>query len=105
MSLTTAVYIQYTTQVFPNVPLHVQKALYALSVTLSICFFHVSSLSSVAPRYFTSLDSWVILLKRIGSLSPYIFLFLVKGITTVLFGFTDNFVLSHRCWTVHRAVW
>jgi hypothetical protein len=52
----------------------------------------------------TSLDSWILLLKRICSLSPVIFLFQVKGITTVLFGFIDNFVLSHHRWTVHRAV-
>jgi hypothetical protein len=39
----------------------------------------------------TSLDSWIVLLKRIGVLSSFVFLFIVKGIITVLFGLTDLF--------------
>jgi hypothetical protein len=73
-------------------------------IALSSCFSHVSPLSIVIPRYLTSLDSWIILLKRIGSLSPFMVLFLVKGMTTVLFGLIDDFVFSRHCWTVHRAV-
>jgi hypothetical protein len=42
-------------------------------------------------RYLTSLDSWIVLLKRIGSLSPFISLFLLKGIITALFGLIDRF--------------
>jgi hypothetical protein len=49
-------------------------------------------------------DSWIVLLKSIGSLGPFIFLFLVKGIITILFGLIDKFVLLRHCWAVHRAV-
>jgi hypothetical protein len=37
-------------------------------MTLSSCFFHISPLSNVIPKYLTSLDSWILWLKRIGSL-------------------------------------
>jgi hypothetical protein len=65
MGLTTAVYIQYTTvglrpHVLPNVPLHVQKALWAVLIALSSCCFHASPLSKVSPRYVTSVDSWIL---------------------------------------------
>jgi hypothetical protein len=45
-----------------------------------------------------------VLLKGVGSLSPLMSLFLVKGIITILLGFMDDFDLSHYCWTVHSAV-
>jgi hypothetical protein len=34
-------------------------------------------------------------LKRVGSLSPFKFLFLVKGITTIWLMLMNRFVLSH----------
>jgi hypothetical protein len=59
-------------------------------------FFHVSPLSKVNPRYLTSLDNWIVLLKRNSVFSPFVFLFLVNYIITVLFGLIDKFVLSHH---------
>jgi hypothetical protein len=38
----------------------------------------------------TSLDSWIVFSKRIGVLSPFVLLFLVKGMTTVLYGLIDK---------------
>jgi hypothetical protein len=98
MGLTTTAYIHYITfdfspYDFPSVLLHPQKALFALLVALCSCFFHASPLSNANPRYLMLLVSWIILLKRIGSLGPFKFLFLVKGITTVLLAFMVRFVL------------
>jgi hypothetical protein len=67
MGLTTAVYIQYITcgfspQVFPNVPMHVQKALLVLLINLSICVFHVGPLPKIIPSYLNLLGSWTVLL-------------------------------------------
>jgi hypothetical protein len=45
----------------------------------------------------------MILTKRVGFLSPFKFLFLVKGITTIIMGFMER-VLPHHCWTAHRDV-
>jgi hypothetical protein len=33
-----------------------------------------------------------------------VFLLLVEGIITISLGLMDNFVLSHHCWTMPRAV-
>jgi hypothetical protein len=62
------------------------------------------SMSAPCPRYLTSLDSWVVLLKMAGFLSLLISLVLVKGIIIVLLRLMDKFVLSRHRGTMSRAV-
>jgi hypothetical protein len=58
MGLIATVYIQCTTlgfrtQVLPNVPLQVQKALYSSFIIFVSCAFHVNPLSRKSPKYLT----------------------------------------------------
>jgi hypothetical protein len=54
------------------------------------------ALYSVSPRYLISLDSWIVSLERVVSISILIFLFVVKYIITVVL-ILDNLILAH-CW-------
>jgi hypothetical protein len=47
---------------------------------------YLLNLVLVGNIYLTSLESWSVLLKKIGSLRPFIILFLVNGIIIVLLG-------------------
>jgi hypothetical protein len=49
--------------------LQVQRDLQALFIPLSTKFFQVSPMSKVIPKYLTSVDSWIVLPKKAGSLS------------------------------------
>jgi hypothetical protein len=44
------------------------------------------TMSNVSPKCLPSLDSWMALLKKVGSIGPLTFLFLVKSIFTLLLG-------------------
>jgi hypothetical protein len=50
----------------PHFPEQVQMALWGIFVILSSYFFQINPLSKDSPKYFTSINSWIVLLKRIN---------------------------------------
>lgn len=93
IGLTTVTYSQYiclgpVPQFLPQMRLHVHSDSFALFITYSRWAFQFSVLSMMTNGIVSS--------SREGGLSPSIFLFLVNGITTVLWGLIDISSLTHH---------
>lgn len=83
MGLITMVYIQCTTlcirsQVLPNVPLQVHKALRVLFITSFSSAFHINCSSRISPRHMTLVVNCYVCPERVGSFKPLKSLFLVN---------------------------
>jgi hypothetical protein len=108
-SLTTVVYSHcticgFSPHVFPNVLCPTIKAILRLFVTFCKCWFHVSLLTRVKPRYLTSPAVFTCSLKKVGSHKPSRFLLLMKRKSAVLMWFTCSFSLKHDPSTVSRPL-
>jgi hypothetical protein len=94
IGLPVIVYIQYSNfgfspHVFLHVPQQVHNALQTLFITFSSHTFLADPLSNISARYLT-VDSSVVLPERVGSWWSQIYIFLIKGNTTILFGLIDS---------------
>ena len=94
---------RFRSQVLPDMPLQVQKALRALFITFFSCAFRVNHSSRISRWYFTSVVTRSLCSEGVGSFRASKSLFLVYGAVPIFCGLIDSWVLSHYCSTILKA--